>query len=252
MNCAQAIEQMLKSSDPRRLDTDIQAHLSQCAQCASQAARMQALENDLVVFCASPTVPIMKDLEAKIASRLEFTPPAAPSVLKFRKPNMDRARQKLALAVALVAILFTVALGLFILPPSVDRDSLPGLVAHKDYQLSRAQSLPVRMQMVAAMVRQGRTEARLFSQQGDTRRMLLHASLLAALMEKDVEKLIVAVGGDLRERKGELAQELAYLESDCQRLAIQHASQAEASAVLLQLAVASKRAESRLRLGLES
>ena len=253
MNCSQASEKILQLENPGEPDRSLQQHLSKCPSCSALLQRLTSLEQD-VAFLSNSTAEAGSEKRArKIMSRLDALDTGRkPWVVRLRRPNMDRARQKLAIAVALVAILFTVAAGMLFIPRTVDRDSLSGLVAHKDYQLSRVRLLPARFQAVSEMIRQERTEARLFSQQGDTRRMLMHASLLIELVEKDVEKLIGAAGADVNLLKADLLQELAYLESDFQRLAYQHSSREEVSSALLQLARVSKRAEDRLRMALAS
>jgi len=253
MNCGQASEKILQLENPGEPDRSLHQHLAKCPSCNALWQRLKGLEQNIACLSNASADAGSEKRARKIMGRLDALDAGRkPWVVRLRRPNMDRARQKLAIAVALVAILFTVAAGMLFIPRTVDRDSLPGLVAHKDYQLSRVRSLPTRIQAVTEMIRQERTEARLFSQQGDTRRMLMHASLLVELVEKDVEKLIGAAGADVDLLKADLVQELAYLGSDFQRLAYQHSSRDEVSSALLQLARVSKRAEDRLRLTLAS
>ena len=253
MNCGQASEKILQLENPGEPDRSLHQHLTKCPSCNALWQRLKGLEQNIACLSNASADAGSEKRARKIMGRLDALDAGRkPWVVRLRRPNMDRARQKLAIAVALVAILFTVAAGMLFIPRTVDRDSLSGLVAHKDYQLSRVRSLPTRIQAVTEMIRQERTEARLFSQQGDTRRMLMHASLLVELVEKDVEKLIGSAGADVDLLKADLVQELAYLGSDFQRLAYQHSSRDEVSSALLQLARVSKRAEDRLRLTLAS
>ena len=249
MNCNQTREEILRAEDIGKFHKDVALHVQVCQACQSYQSTVQKMERQIgklqVVEPLFSAQARLKNIEGRLDGRKAFTSP----LFKFRRFEKERGRQKLSVAVALVAFLFAVAGGLMLIPKPVDRESIAGLRVYKESSINRMVSQEKKWQAMVRLVAEARTDAIAFAARNDSAHVKLLAVYLEELLQKDVEKLISA--GNLRNQMSDFATELGRSESEFQRLASQYSSSPEIAESLVRIALASKDAELRLRRALQ-
>ncbi len=245
MNCNQIRQQLLQADDINQPSVELMLHFSNCSSCFKyhqEAIKMEKLVEGIPIPLGlfSPQNRLIK-----IESKLGNMQLSSPKVLQFRKNNPERARQKLALAVALVAFLFSVAVGLSFLPKSIDRESIAGLRHYKNSAISKAKTSLQKWNTLSQIASETRKDAIKFAARNDLKNLSLMADFLQELLEKDLEKLITF--GEQRNLVNSLADDFLRSESEFQRLAHHYASSPELTVPLLKIALVSKQAVLRLR-----
>ncbi|MBJ7345358.1 MAG: hypothetical protein JHD09_08775 [Gemmataceae bacterium] len=250
MNCNQIREQILCAENINKLQKEVMVHLQACQGCQEYQGAVHKMEKQIgqlrSVGPLFSTHARLKNIEAKLDGRKVFASP----VLKFRRFEKERGRQKLSVAVALVAFLFAVVGGLMLIPKPIDRESIAGLRVYKDSSIHRAGSQEKRWQAMVKLVKEARTDAIAFAARNDTVHVKLMADYLEELLQKDVDKLISV--RELRDQMLDFALELGRSESEFQRLASLHSSSPEVVESLVRIALASKEAELRIRRALQA
>ncbi|MBJ7304313.1 MAG: hypothetical protein JHD26_07685 [Gemmataceae bacterium] len=250
MNCNQIREQILCAENINKLQKEVMVHLQACQGCQEYQGAVHKMEKQIgqlrSVGPLFSTHARLKNIEAKLDGRKVFASP----VLKFRRFEKERGRQKLSVAVALVAFLFAVVGGLMLIPKPIDRESIAGLRVYKDSSIHRAGSQEKRWQAMVKLVKEARTDAIVFAARNDTVHVKLMADYLEELLQKDVDKLISV--RELRDQMLDFALELGRSESEFQRLASLHSSSPEVAESLVRIALASKEAELRIRRALQA
>lgn len=250
MNCNQIREQILCAENINKLQKEVMVHLQACQGCQEYQSAVHKMEKQIgQLRSVEPLFSMqtrLKNIEAKLDGRKVFASP----VLKFRRFEKERGRQKLSVAVALVAFLFAVVGGLMLIPKPIDRESIAGLRVYKDSSIHRAGSQEKRCQAMVKLVKEARTDAIVFAGRNDTVHLKLIADYLEELLQKDVDKLISV--GELRDQMLDFALELGRSESEFQRLASLHSSSPEVAGSLVRIALASKEAELRIRRALQA
>jgi hypothetical protein len=245
MNCNQTRDQILRAEDVGKLQKDVALHVQVCQACQSFQTTVLKMEKQIgqlqVVEPLFPSQTRLKNIESRLDGRKVFTSP----LFKFRRFEKERGRQKLSVAVALVAFLFAVAGGLMLIPKPVDRESIAGLRAYKETSINRVVSQEKKWLAMVRLVSEARTDVIAFAARNDSTHVKLLADYLEELLQKDVDKLISA--RDLRNQMLDFAADLGRSESEFQRLASQYSSSPEISESLVRIALASKDAELRLR-----
>ncbi len=249
MNCNQIREQILRAESPGKLQKEVMVHLQACQGCQAYQSAVQKMEKQIgQLRSVEPLFSMqtrLKNIEAKLDGRKVFASP----VLKFRRFEKERGRQKLSVAVALVAFLFAVAGGLMLIPKPIDRESNAGLRAYKESSINRANSQEKKWKVMVRLAKEARTDAIAFAARNDTVHVKLMADYLEELLQKDVDKLISV--RELRDQMLDFALELGRSESEFQRLANLYASTPEVADSLVRIAQASKEAELRIRRALQ-
>lgn len=254
MNCNQIREQILCAENIGKLQKEVMVHLQACQGCQAYQSAVHKMEMQIgqlrSVEPLFSTHARLKNIEAKLDGRKVFASP----VLKFRRFEKERGRQKLSVAVALVAFLFAVVGGLMLIPKPIDRESIAGLRVYKDSSIHRAGSQEKRWQAMVKLVKEARTDAIAFAARNDTVHVKLMADYLEELLQKDVDKLSSTLNSsrELRDRILDFALELGRSESEFQRLASLHSSSPEVAESLVRIALASKEAELRIRRALQA
>jgi hypothetical protein len=246
MNCNQIREQILCAENIGKLQKEVMVHLQACQGCQEYQSAVHKMEKQIgqlrSVEPLFSTDARLKNIEAKLDGRKVFASP----VLKFRRFEKERGRQKLSVAVALVAFLF----GLMLIPKQIDRESIAGLRVYKDSSIHRAGSQEKRWQAMVKLAKEARTDAIVFAARNDAVHLKLMADYLEDLLQKDVDKLISV--RELRDQMLDFALELGRSESEFQRLASLHSSSPEVADSLVRIALASKEAELRIRRALQA
>ncbi len=254
MNCNQIREQILCAENINKLQKEVMVHLQACQGCQAYQSAVHKMEMQIgqlrSVEPLFSTHARLKNIEAKLDGRKVFASP----VLKFRRFEKERGRQKLSVAVALVAFLFAVVGGLMLIPKPIDRESIAGLRVYKDSSIHRAGSQEKRWQAMVKLVKEARTDAIAFAGRNDTVHLKLMADYLEELLQKDVDKLSSTLNSsrELRDQMLDFAIELGRSESEFQRLASLHSSSPEVAESLVRIALASKEAELRIRRALQA
>lgn len=254
MNCNQIRQQILQAENTSKLQKEVLLHLQACQGC--QAYQSEVHEMEIQIGQLRSVEPLfstharLKNIEAKLDGRKVLTSPR----LKFRKFEKERGRQKLSVAVALVAFLFAVVGGLMLIPKPIDRESIAGLRVYKDSSIHRAGSQEKRWQAIVKLAKEARTDAIAFAGRNDTVHLNLMADYLEELLQKDVDKLSSTLNSsrELRDQMLDFALELGRSESEFQRLASLHSSSPEVADSLVRIALASKEAELRIRRALQA
>ncbi|MBJ7432155.1 MAG: hypothetical protein JHC56_12540 [Gemmataceae bacterium] len=250
MNCNQIREQILCAENINKLQKEVMVHLQACQGCQEYQGAVHKMEKQIgqlrSVGPLFSTHARLKNIEAKLDGRKVFASP----VLKFRRFEKERGRQKLSVAVALVAFLFAVVGGLMLIPKPIDRESIAGLRVYKDSSIHRAGSQEKKWQAMVKLVKEARTDAIAFAARNDTVHVKLMADYLEELLQKDVDKLISV--RELRDQMLDFALELGRSESEFQRLASLHSSSPKVVESLVRIALASKEAELRIRRALQA
>lgn len=250
MNCNQIREQILWAENIGRLQKEVTVHLQACQGCQEYQSAVHKMEKQIgqlrSVEPLFSTHARLKNIEAKLDGRKVFASP----VLKFRRFEKERGRQKLSVAVALVAFLFAVVGGLMLIPKPIDRESIAGLRVYKDSSIHRAGSQEKRWQAMVKLAKEARTDAIVFAARNDAVHLKLMADYLEELLQKDVDKLSSV--RELRDQMLDFALELGRSESEFQRLASLHSSSPEVADSLVRIALASKEAELRIRHALQA
>ena len=250
MNCNQIREQILCAENINKLQKEVMVHLQACQGCQEYQSAVHKMEKQIgqlrSVEPLFSTHARLKNIEAKLNGRKVFASP----VLKFRRFEKERGRQKLSVAVALVAFLFAVVGGLMLIPKPIDRESIAGLRVYKESSINRANSQEKKWQAMVRLAKEARTDAIVFAARNDTVHVKLMADYLEELLQKDVDKLISV--RELRDKMLDFAIELGHSESEFQRLASLHSSSPEVADSLVRIAMASKDAELRLRRALQA
>lgn len=254
MNCNQIRQQILQAENTSKLQKEVLLHLQACQGCQAYQSAVHEMEIQLgqlrSVEPLFSTHARLKNIEAKLDGRKVLTSPR----LKFRKFEKERGRQKLSVAVALVAFLFAVVGGLMLIPKPIDRESIAGLRVYKDSSIHRAGSQEKRWQAIVKLAKEARTDAIAFAGRNDTVHLNLMADYLEELLQKDVDKLSSTLNSsrELRDQMLDFALELGRSESEFQRLASLHSSSPEVADSLVRIALASKEAELRIRQALQA
>lgn len=254
MNCNQIRQQILHAENTSKLQKEVLLHLQACQGCQAYQSAVHEMEIQLgqlrSVEPLFSTHARLKNIEAKLDGRKVLTSPR----LKFRKFEKERGRQKLSVAVALVAFLFAVVGGLMLIPKPIDRESIAGLRVYKDSSIHRAGSQEKRWQAIVKLAKEARTDAIAFAGRNDTVHLNLMADYLEELLQKDVDKLSSTLNSsrELRDQMLDFALELGRSESEFQRLASLHSSSPEVADSLVRIALASKEAELRIRRALQA
>lgn len=230
----------------------LKATLKQCPACAAFLKKLARLEEQLARLTPPTAVISPQQRLNQIVTRLEpaaLSEPSAPisPLLRFRRFDKDRGRKKLALAVALVAFLLTMAGGLSFWPKPVDRETLAGLRAERDSVLKRSKGSAAKLESLFRLAKESEREARDLASRGDVRRLALLASFHQELLGKDLDRALANSFDISRDRLTDFTQDRSRAESDFQRLAAQHADQPEVLQSLELIAQASKAAEQKLR-----
>lgn len=250
MNCNQIREQILFAENIGKLQKEVMVHLQACQGCQAYQSAVHKMEKQIgqlrSVEPLFSTHARLKNIEAKLDGRKVSASP----VLKFRRFEKERGRQKLSVAVALVAFLFAIVGGLMLIPKPIDRESIAGLRVYKDSSIHRAGSQEKRWQAMVKLVKEARTDAIVFAARNDAVHVKLMADYLEELLQKDVDKLISV--RELRDQMLDFALELGRSESEFQRLASLHSSSPEVADSLVRIALASKEAELRIRRALQA
>jgi hypothetical protein len=250
MNCNQIREQILCAENINKLQKEVMVHLQACQGCQAYQSAVHKMEMQIgqlrSVEPLFSTHARLKNIEAKLDGRKVFASP----VLKFRRFEKERGRQKLSVAVALVAFLFAVVGGLMLIPKPIDRESIAGLRVYKDSSIHRAGSQEKRWQAMVKLAKEARTDAIVFAARNDAAHVKLMADYLEELLQKDVDKLSSV--RELRDQMLDFALELGRSESEFQRLASLHSSSPEVADSLVRIALASKEAELRIRRALQA
>jgi hypothetical protein len=250
MNCNQIREQILWAENIGKLQKEVTVHLQACQGCQEYQSAVHKMEKQIgqlrSVEPLFSTHARLKNIEAKLNGRKVFASP----VLKFRRFEKERGRQKLSVAVALVAFLFAVVGGLMLIPKPIDRESIAGLRVYKDSSIHRAGSQEKRWQAMVKLAKEARTDAIVFAARNDAVHLKLMADYLEELLQKDVDKLSSV--RELRDQMLDFALELGRSESEFQRLASLHSSSPEVADSLVRIALASKEAELRIRRALQA
>jgi hydroxymethylglutaryl-CoA reductase len=250
MNCNQIREQILCAENINKLQKEAMVHLQACQGCQEYQSAVHKMEKQIgqlrSVEPLFSTHARLKNIEAKLNGRKVFASP----VLKFRRFEKERGRQKLSVAVALVAFLFAVVGGLMLIPKQIDRESIAGLRVYKDSSIHRAGSQEKRWQAMVKLAKEARTDAIVFAGRNDAVHLKLMADYLEELLQKDVDKLSSV--RELRDQMLDFALELGRSESEFQRLASLHSSSPEVADSLVRIALASKEAELRIRRALQA
>lgn len=254
MNCNQVREQILCAENINKLQKEVMVHLQTCQGCQEYQSAVHKMEKQIgQLRSVEPLFSMqtrLKNIEAKLDGRKVFASP----VLKFRRFEKERGRQKLSVAVALVAFLFAVVGGLMLIPKPIDRESIAGLRVYKDSSIHRAGSQEKRWQVMVKLAKEARTDAIVFAARNDTVHVKLMADYLEELLQKDVDKLSSPLNSsrELRDQMLDFALELGRSESEFQRLASVHSSSPEVADSLVRIAMASKEAELRIRRALQA
>lgn len=250
MNCNQIREQILWAENIGKLQKEVTVHLQACQGCQEYQSAVHKMEKQIgQLRSVEPLFSMqtrLKNIEAKLDGRKVFASP----VLKFRRFEKERGRQKLSVAVALVAFLFAVVGGLMLIPKPIDRESIAGLRVYKDSSIHRAGSQEKRWQAMVKLAKEARTDAIVFAARNDAVHLKLMADYLEELLQKDVDKLSSV--RELRDQMLDFALELGRSESEFQRLASLHSSSPEVADSLVRIALASKEAELRIRRALQA
>ena len=254
MNCNQIREQILCAENINKLQKEVMVHLQACQGCQAYQSAVHKMEMQIgqlrSVEPLFSTHARLKNIEAKLDGRKVFASP----VLKFRRFEKERGRQKLSVAVALVAFLFAVVGGLMLIPKPIDRESIAGLRVYKDSSIHRAGSQEKRWQAMVKLAKEARTDAIVFAARNDAVHVKLMADYLEELLQKDLDKLSSTLNSsrELRDQMLDFALELGRSESEFQRLASLHSSSPEVAESLVRIALASKEAELRIRRALQA
>lgn len=254
MNCTHVRQQILQAENTSKLQKEVLLHLQACQVCQAYQSAVHEMEIQIgQLQVAEPLFSAqtrLKNIEAKLDGRKVLTSPR----LKFRKFEKERGRQKLSVAVALVAFLFAVVGGLMLIPKPIDRESIAGLRVYKDSSIHRAGSQEKRWQAMVKLAKEARTDAIAFAGRNDTAHVKLMADYLTELLQKDVDKLSSSLNSsrELRDQMLDFASELGRSESEFQRLASLHSSSPEVADSLVRIALASKEAELRIRRALQA
>ena len=250
MNCNQIREQILCAENIGKLQKEVAQHVQACSACRVYQNTVQKMEMQIgQLQVAEPLYSShirLKNIEGKLDGRKVFVSP----LFKFRRFEKERGRQKLSVAVALVAFLFAVVGGLMLIPKPIDRESIAGLRVYKDSSIHRAGSQEKKWQTLVKLVKEARADAIVFAVRNDTVHLKLIADYLEELLQKDVEKLISV--RELRDQMLDFALELGRSESEFQRLASLHLSSPEVAESLVRIALVSKEAELRIRRALQA
>ncbi len=250
MNCNQIREQILCAENINKLQKEVMVHLQACQGCQEYQSAVHKMEKQIgqlrSVEPLFSTHARLKNIEAKLNGRKVFASP----VLKFRRFEKERGRQKLSVAVALVAFLFAVVGGLMLIPKPIDRESIAGLRVYKESSINRANSQEKKWQAMVRLAKEARADAIVFAARNDAVHVKLMADYLEELLQKDVDKLSSV--RELRDQMLDFALELGRSESEFQRLASLHSSSPEVADSLVRIALASKEAELRIRRALQA
>ncbi len=250
MNCNQIREQILRAENINKLQKEVMVHLQACQGCQEYQSAVHKMEKQIgqlrSVEPLFSTHARLKNIEAKLNGRKVFASP----VLKFRRFEKERGRQKLSVAVALVAFLFAVVGGLMLIPKPIDRESIAGLRVYKESSINRANSQEKKWQAMVRLAKEARADAIVFAARNDAVHVKLMADYLEELLQKDVDKLSSV--RELRDQMLDFALELGRSESEFQRLASLHSSSPEVADSLVRIALASKEAELRIRRALQA
>jgi hypothetical protein len=250
MNCNQIREQILRAENMGKLQKEVAQHVQACLACREYQSTVQKME--MQIGQLQVTEPLhsshirLKNIEGKLDGRKVFASP----LFKFRRFEKERGRQKLSVAVALVAFLFAVVGGLMLIPKPIDRESIAGLRVYKESSINRVNSQEKKWQAMVRLAKEARADAIVFAARNDTVHLKLMADYLVELLQKDVEKLISV--SELRDQMLDFAIELGRSESEFQRLANLYDSSPEVADSLVRIAHASRDAELRLRRALQA
>jgi hypothetical protein len=254
MNCNQTQEQILRAESITILQREVMFHLQSCKACQAYQATIFKIEKQIAKLQVSAPLlssqARLKNIESKLDGKKIITSP----LFKFRRFEKERGRQKLSVAVALVAFLFAVVGGLILIPKPVDRESIAGLRVYKESSINRVASPEKKWIAMVRLAKEARTDAIAFAARNDSVHLKLHADYLEELLQKDVDKLssILISKKELRDQMLDFAADLARNESEFQRLASQYSSSSpEMADSLVRIAQASKDAELRLRRALQ-
>jgi len=116
MNCNQIREQILRAENMGKLQKEVAQHVQACLACREYQSTVQKME--MQIGQLQVTEPLhsshirLKNIEGRLDRRNVFASP----LFKFRRFEKERGRQKLSVAVALVAFLFAVVGGLMLIP----------------------------------------------------------------------------------------------------------------------------------------
>lgn len=250
MNCNHAREQILLAEGRGKYPREVMGHLQSCDECQRYQATFLGIENQISEMGISKPLLTSAARLDQIEKRLDGKNIFASPLLKFRRFEKERGRQKLSVAVALVAFLFAVAGGLMFIPRPIDRESIAGLRVYKESSINRAKSPLKKWHAMVRLAGEARTDAISAAARNDSDRVKMLADYLEELLRKDVERLVSFV--ELRDEMLDFAKDLARSESEFQRLASHYSSSPEIADSLVRIAKASKDAESRLRLALQA
>lgn len=249
MNCNQIREKILQSENINKLQREVMLHLQSCQVCQAYQKNLYKIEKEIVQLQVSEPLfssqMRLKKIEGKLEGKKIITSP----LFKFRRFEKERGRQKLSIAVALVAFLFAVAGGLLMIPKPMDRESIAGLRVYKESSINRASSQEKKWQTMVRLAKEAQTDVIAFAGRNDAIHVKLLADYLEELLQKDVDKL--SSTKELRNQMTDFAADLGRSESEFQRLASQYSSSPEIADSLIRIAQASKQAELRIKRALQ-
>jgi len=250
MNCNQTREKILQSENISKLQREVMFHLQACQACQAYQSKLYKIEKEIVQLQVSEPLFSSQMRLKKIEGKLEWKKIITSPLFKFRRFEKERGRQKLSVAVALVAFLFAVAGGLLLIPKPIDRESIAGLRDYKESSINRASSQEKKWQTMVRLAKEAQTDAIAFAGRNDAIHVKLLADYLEELLQKDVDKL--SSTRDLRNQMTDFAAELGRSESEFQRLASQYSYSPEIAYSLIRIAQVSKDAEFRLKRALQA
>jgi hypothetical protein len=232
MNCHALRRRLLATERPDRADPDAGRHLDGCTACRTWRDRLVELERQLPLLPAPPADGAREALKRRL---LEATPVPEPPVIRpFLPPPptpRERALRKLAVAVALVAALLLLAVGIALLPhqtpqaPRTDTE-LAERRARRDQRVDAARTPRERVEVLATIADELREEALTLSPAERPQKMRVIARFYGEVVRVDLpnnaDKLsaqerravIEMVAKQLQDAESELSRKAALTPPD--------------------------------------
>jgi hypothetical protein len=253
MNCHALRRRLLAAERPDRADAETSRHLDDCAACRSLRDRLVELERRL------PDLPVPSADAAREACKrrlLDPLPVGEPYLVPLRLPAelpRERGQRKLAVAIALVAALLLLVIGVALWPrggkarPTVVEESdLSVRRAKRDQRVAEVYTERERVDVLAAIAEELRTEARAIPVGDPARKMPTLTRFYGEVVRDDLPAMVKRLPAQQRAAVIEaLAEQLRSAESELQRQAA--ARNLGPNDPLLELAAASREGHDRLR-----